>query len=590
MEYRLREGFEQKKGVISNSHGFLSTYLDGGFKEKWNGYWSPSTKYLDYFAAKVNGIWLSPENLKEVEYSDRITFWYQVSSLEVRQEVLTPEDLPGFKLRWRVHNLSESRKAVKLGLEPGIDIRSKAEDIGNQDYNVESIETGLKVFNDDKWVSMSSDELDFSGEGYIKTHFPGEKQKCFIPGEMSCKVEVGPGDEEECEVVFKTGDEVSGPKPSFDGCLKDSELSRVFNYSLESLENIFYRKNGAGVIAGHPWFQNYWARDSFWTVLGMIDAGMFEEAEEVLVNFSSCEEFPSKILTDGGLENGYPRCDSIPLFAIAVDKLDRYFDASKELVGRAEELLENERPEKKIVDHSPKGTWMDTLERGNAVDIQSLWIEALSRFDMKTNKLREGLEKFKKQGYMHDNLMNDFESINPCVSLMFGHVDDDRAREYLEKVNGEFSSRFGARTRSATDPGYDASGYHTGSVWGLTTCWAAAANLRYGNDSRGFSFLRRLGHFVDRNQLGALPEVVNAESGESLGCDEQAWSAGLFVHVVDSYLFGINVRDGKVVVDPASGFSGIRKSKKVLGTEIELKVNNGEVEILNEPGIEVEIR
>jgi glycogen debranching enzyme len=588
MEYRLRSDFGEKKGVISNTHGFLSTYLDGGFKDKWSGYWSPSWKYLDYFAVKINGVWLNSENLVEAKYGDKITYRHHLDSLEVLQEISTPEDLPGFKVEIRIENRSESQKAVRTSIEPGIDIRPKTQDIGSAEYAVEASNAGMKISKNDRYLSISSKEFSFEEEDYIKEHFPREKQVCLIPGEIYYMTELEPEETKKSEIAFKTDGKIEEKTRGYTGGLRDSELSRSFNYSLESLENLFYGKRGSGVIAGHPWFQNYWARDSFWTALGMIDAGMFEKVEKILLNFTEGENLPSKICPEKGVEEDYPRADSIPLFAIAVDKLDRYYGA-EELVQRAEELLSENRPNGKIMKHDEDGTWMDTLERAEAVDIQSLWIEALERFDRGTKHLREGLEEFKQEDYMRDNLSHDFESINPAVPLMFGQLDEKEAEKYLEKVNGEFSSRFGARTRSVTDPGYDPSGYHTGSVWGLTTCWAAAANLCYGNTSHGKNFLKKLAQFLDRNQLGALPEVVDAESGESLGCDEQAWSAGLFVHVIDSYLLGIEVRDDSVIVDPAE-VTMTRRSKKVRGEEIDLKVNNGEAEVLNDPGLEIEVR
>ncbi|MFB6147729.1 MAG: amylo-alpha-1,6-glucosidase, partial [Candidatus Nanohaloarchaea archaeon] len=58
--------------------------------------------------------------------------------------------------------------------------------------------------------------------------------------------------------------------------LSHETLGRCFNSAVDSMENLVYDRNGKGVIAGHPWFQDYWARDSFWTLLGLVDAGYFE--------------------------------------------------------------------------------------------------------------------------------------------------------------------------------------------------------------------------------------------------------------------------------------------------------------------------
>lgn len=593
MEYRIREDFGDKKGVISNTHGFLSTYLDGSFKEKWNGYWSPSYKYLDYFAVKVNGIWLNEDTLQETGYGEKVVLHHEASSLKIKQEVSCPDEIPGFKINWTVKNTSENQKAVKASVETGVDIRPRTEDIGGKNYTVEGSNNGLKIIKSDRdrHLTITGEKFEFQEDSQVKEHYPGEQQICVIPGEIFCRCELDPGETKEAELVFMTegepGREIRGSESS----LRHEVLGRTFNYSIQSMENLIYDKNGLGVIAGHPWFQNYWSRDTFGTVLGMIDAGMFDETREILNNFAERGELPSKIRTNGGEETDYPRCDTIPLFALAVEKLNRYTEDNEEqLVERAEELLEERKPEGKIVKHDPCGTWMDTLERGNAVEIQTEWIAALEAFGKENEKLVEGLQKFKKEDYLKDNLENDFESINPALAMILYRFDEEKAEKYLEKINGEFSSRYGARTRSITDPGYNPSGYHTGSVWGLTTTWAAAANLEYGNYDHGENFLKKMTDQVDKNQVGALPEVVNAETGESLGCDEQAWSAGLFVLAVDRYLLGIKVEEDKVIIDPSGKVDAERKNKKIRGEKLNLKFDDGEVEILNDPDLEIEVK
>ncbi|MFB6100678.1 MAG: amylo-alpha-1,6-glucosidase [Candidatus Nanohalobium sp.] len=591
MEYRIRDA-EGKKGVVSNTHGFFSTYLDGSFREKWNGYWSPSYKYLDYFAVKVNGIWLDDETLQETHYGEKVVYHHKASSLEIRQEISCPEEIPGFKVSWKVKNQSDSQKAVKASIEAGVDIRPRTEDLGGKNYTVETSNAGMKIIKDDRdrYLTITGEKFEFDEDSYIKEHYPGEQQICIVPGDISCRCELEPGKTKTAELVFMTDGEPGREIKGSESSLRHEELGRTFNYCIDSMENLIYDRNGLGVIAGHPWFQNYWSRDTFGTIYGMIDAGLFRESREILANFAEREPFPSKINTNGGTETEYPRCDSIPLFALAVEKLERYAEADDELLERAEELLEENRPEGEIVEHDPSGTWMDTLERENAVELQSEWIAALEAFGKDNEKLMKGLKRFEDGDYLKDNLGNDFESINPAIPLMLGQIEDEKAEKYLEKINGEFSSRYGARTRSVTDPGYESDGYHTGSVWGLTTTWAAAANLEYGNVSHGKNFLKKMTQFIDRNQLGALPEVVNAESGESIGCDEQAWSAGLYVFVIDTYLLGIDVREDRVIIDPVEGVNAERKNKRIRGEELDIKVEDGEAEIINDPDLEIEVR
>jgi hypothetical protein len=96
MKYTLTENLHEKNGVISNLHGFLNRHLDTGFKTKWSGYWVPPYKFLDYYAFKVNGIWLDSDTLEATEYGDDMTFHHRLDSLRVEEENLTPDSLPGF--------------------------------------------------------------------------------------------------------------------------------------------------------------------------------------------------------------------------------------------------------------------------------------------------------------------------------------------------------------------------------------------------------------------------------------------------------------------------------------------------------------
>ncbi|MFB6291881.1 MAG: amylo-alpha-1,6-glucosidase [Candidatus Nanohaloarchaea archaeon] len=590
MEYTLYENLSERKGVVSNLHGFLNRFADTGFKTKWSGYWVPPYKFLDYYGIKVNGIWLGPDSLDCTEYGEKFVFHHETDSLKITEVVEAPDSIPGFRVKLDITNKTGEKKAVQTVLEPGVDIRHKSEDIGPENYDIDEGTNRLTVGRDGRKLMISSPgNFDLKGEGYTKNHKPGERQRCHVPGQLVFRHEIEPGLTETVEAEFTTSGGSFQAIESRQQDFQHRNLGHVFNSSINSMENLVYDRNGLGMIAGHPWFQEYWARDTFWSLLGLIDAGYFEVAEEILENFTEKDRIDSLItLDDGDGMTDYPRFDGSPLFVKAVDKLDRHYAVNQELRQKAEEVMDKLELEDGVVQHHPKATWMDTLERGPAVDIQALWLAAAETLDRDAGELESGLEKFKEDSYMKDHLGEDAaKTINPAVPLMFGQVEEKAGKRYLEKINAEFSSRYGARTRSMADPGYDSSGYHTGSVWGLTTAWAAAANFEYGNYQQGVNFLEKLGQFLDRDQLGALPELVDAETGDLLGCSEQAWSAGLFVHVIDSYLLGIDVRDDHVRVEPAGDISGIRTGKRIGDEEVDLRFEDGEVEVLGETGLDI---
>lgn len=572
-------------GTISNLDAFLHRGLDTGFGSKWSGLWKPGYKLLDYYSYKVNGIWLNSENLQAVDYGENITYYFETESLHIEESISMPSGLSGAKSTLKLENKLDERKAVHIVLEAGVDIRRRDEDIPEPDYSVKREKSGIKVSNGEELEISSDRDLDNSGEAYLKEHYPGEKQECLVPGEIGVKAEIGPQETETVEFNFSSGN-ASEEKIQDRKNMLESDHQRVFEASVGSMEDLIYDSSGLGVIAGHPWFQNYWARDTFWTVMGLIDAGYFEESEKILENLAE-KDVPGKINVAGEDEEE-TRADTYPLFIVAADKLRRHYEISEKIEDAMDQSFKNlETDGKGVVKHQADGTWMDTLERPQAVDIQALWVKAAEIMDSdREKKLKKGLEEFEQEGEILDHLgENPAQTINASVPLMFDFLTE----RFLSSINAEFSSRFGARTRSVTDPGYSSSGYHTGSVWGLTSMWAAAANFRKGKTVEGLNFLENFSDFLDKDQPGALPEVVDSESGEILGCPEQAWSAGMMVHVIDSYLLGIKVTEDEIRIDPSGEYSCKRLNKRIGNGKIDFKVYKGEVEIINQENIEREV-
>lgn len=589
MKYTLHENLSDRKGVISNTHGFLNRYLDSGFKTKWSGYWVPPNKFLDYFSFRINGIWLNSDTLEAVEYGDEMVYHHETDSMIIHEKIRAPEGFPGLKLSLELENKTPEMKATQLAMETGVDIRSKDTDIEKGGYSIEKDEQRILISRDGKKLAMESDDISgFEGGSFAKEHYPGERQLCIVPEKPVFRREIEGGEKEKIEIELKTSDAAFESVESVGNSL-DHELSRSFNSSINSLENMIYSRKGTGLIAGHPWFQSYWARDSFWSVLGLIDAGYFEVSEKILENFAK-NDLAGKIDLEEGPKPDLERDDTEPLFIIASEKLRKHYGITEKIERARKHAMDQLELDGNVVQHSPCGTWMDTIKRSSAIDIQSLWLEATQIMDdSRKKKLEEGMERFRSGKYIKDELGQSHQTINTAIPLMFDQVDTETGLKELEKINGEFSSRYGARTRSVTDPGYDSSGYHTGSVWGLTTCWASAANFCYGKDQEGVNFLEKMGQFLDRNQPGALPEVVDAESGELLGCPEQAWSAGMLVHVIDSYMLGIKVEDNYVKIEPAQNLNCTRKGKRIRGEKLDLRFENGDVTVLNDPDLDLRI-
>ncbi|WEL22974.1 Glycogen debranching enzyme (alpha-1,6-glucosidase) [Candidatus Nanohalovita haloferacivicina] len=584
--YSLNQDLSKKYGVISNLHGFLNRHFDTGFKSKWSGYWVPPYKFLDYYAIKINGVWINESTVRNVEYGEKMIFHHKAGSLDVKEIVETPDQLPGFRISLEIQNNNSSKKAAHIVVEPAVDIRSKSEDIAEGEYSVETGKGKLSVSRNDKKLMISGKDFKVEKDSQYKTHYPGGvEQECFIPGRVIFREEVEAESSSTAEVEFSTSSGSFGTLESSDSGFENIKLGQGFSAAVRSMENLVYDRKGKGIIAGHPWFQNYWSRDTYWTLLGLIDAGHFELSHEILENFAEEEGFPNQISLEGGQQ--FPNSDAAPLFVIAADKLRRHWKISEKIEDKMEEAFhELELDENGVVEHDPEGTWMDTLERPSAVDIQALWLKAaeIQGLSLQSN-LEEGLEEFIENDRILDSLGdNPSLTINPAIALMF----DQASEKYMEDINAEFSSRHGARTRSVVDPGYDASGYHTGSVWGLTTGWASAANFQQGKDVQGMNFLEKMKKYIMREQVGGFHEVVDAEEGHLMGCGEQAWSAGMYVHVIDSYLLGIEAIDSETVrINPSDLAEGRRVQKRIGDEYLDIEFGEDGFEVLNSPDLEI---
>ena len=144
--------------------------------------------------------------------------------------------------------------------------------------------------------------------------------------------------------------------------------------------------------------------------------------------------------------------------------------------------------------------------------------------------------------------------------LLSGIVPESRARAVVDHLLGErLMSGFGIRTMAEGEGGYDAEGYHTGSVWPHDNSLIAYGLSRYGfraeASSIALAILDAAPHFDHR-----LPEVF---AGYSRGgypapvpyptsCSPQAWAAGA-VPLLLRTMLGVEPepRERRLLIDPA---------------------------------------
>ena len=341
------------------------------------------------------------------------------------------------------------------------------------------------------------------------------------------------------------------------------------------------------VIAGYPWFGD-WGRDTMISLPGLTTLlGRFDEAAAILRAFAS--------FVDGGmLPNRFPEQGAAPEYNTAdatlwlFQALNDYF-----LVKRDPELLRDLIPTLLAIVHAhvdgtrygiriderdgllcageagTQLTWMDakygdqvfTPRIGKPVEINALWLNALSVMVRVTDGMRDVVEKRFMQALL-DKAQVSFprfwneksaclydvidgpegfdERIRPnqiiAVSLPLCALSPAQVKSVIDVCARELLTSYGLRSLSPRDPGYigryegdpyhrDAA-YHQGTVWSWLLGPFARAHYRvYGDAGLAQSYLEPLAQELASGCIGSIAEIFDGDAPHTArGCFAQAWS------------------------------------------------------------------
>ena len=81
---------------LSNKDAFFYRYCDTGFKDKWTGFWSAGTKFLEFFDFQVNNEFLGEKNCISVYYDSlKAIHSHELSNGErVNKKIWMPREKP----------------------------------------------------------------------------------------------------------------------------------------------------------------------------------------------------------------------------------------------------------------------------------------------------------------------------------------------------------------------------------------------------------------------------------------------------------------------------------------------------------------
>jgi glycogen debranching enzyme len=361
-------------------------------------------------------------------------------------------------------------------------------------------------------------------------------------------------------------------------------------------DQLIMKQLGTGIYAGLPWFNDYWGRDTFISITGLLfTMGRYDEAAEVFTSFAALQDVNPLSKTFGRVPNRarpdgieYNSADGTPRFIITLAELvTRSGDialASRlwPVVKRAiDGVLKNNVDEFGLITHEDADTWMDAKEKGvrawsprgnRAVDVQTLWLEALAcgRFlhEIVTDEaLRQRLHQFdevwqERTSKAHDKLrlaMTKFE--HPLTGHLIDHIRSDGTQDLSVRPNVLFSIGYdrgtgdpttaqlerdmtqvrdlwqalvypwGVSTLSQDDPNFypyhehwhyyhkDAA-YHNGTVWPWLNGIAIQRLLEFNQIEPAWKLFENMNRQALRE--GAVGSL--AECADALPIDGAAWS------------------------------------------------------------------
>jgi predicted glycogen debranching enzyme len=339
---------------------------------------------------------------------------------------------------------------------------------------------------------------------------------------------------------------------------------------------IVRRDPGKTIIAGYPWFGD-WGRDTFIAMRGLcLATGRLAEARDILVAWADTVSegmLPNRFPDQGGAPE-YNSVDASLWYIIVVHEFLQAVgdDPKKELLlatvdailtgylrgtrygirGDADGLLACGVPGVQLTWMDAKvGDWVVTPRIGKPVEVQALWLNALSLSGGKwKSTFEQGRASFEKRFWnaaracLYDVVDVDHQSgqvddlIRPNQIFAVGGLplnllNNDYAASVVQTVQDQLWTPMGPRSLAPGEKDYapryegnpsqrDAS-YHQGTVWPWLTGPFVEAWVRVHGDKTKARTLF-LSHLAS---LSHVPEIADAESPNApKGCPFQAWSVG----------------------------------------------------------------
>ena len=334
-------------------------------------------------------------------------------------------------------------------------------------------------------------------------------------------------------------------------------------------ELVTRQHGGWGIYAGFPWFTDFWGRDMFIAMPGIVlCTGQFDVARDILLSFAKYQDLnpdsetygrvPNRLNLDGVL---YNTTDGTPRFVMQVYDYLRY-TGDKEFIKKiyknvkiaTDASIAKYTDDKGYLTHDDADTWMDARRqskypcspRGNrAVDIQALWYSQLTEAAELADYMGED-DYAARWRRLADKLVANFRNdfVDKDNNLLYDHLnadgtpdrqlrpntmyayemlqDDSVAMNDMRNLWSKLVYQWGVSTLDQYDDQFHPyhelwhryhkdDAYHNGTVWLWLNGQAMQRMIEFGQAEKAYAlFNTMLQQSMSFGAVGSLSECADA--------------------------------------------------------------------------------
>lgn len=346
-----------------------------------------------------------------------------------------------------------------------------------------------------------------------------------------------------------------------------------------------YYSSGNSARPGYGWF---FGRDGLYTVYAVDGFGDFDLSREELEFLMRRQRPDGKIMHEYSQTAAFVNWKSLPYMYAAADSTPLFLMAMQDFVQSSGDVnflrLHREEVDKAwrfetthdsdgdgIYDNSQGTGWVESWPSGmphQEIYLALLDQQASAAMAKLSNLLNDAttatiardrgaeiarkieIEYYEPSRHAYafsrnaDGSLDHSATMFPMIAWWSGESGLAHAEASFRRwASHDFSTDWGLRDLAESDPFYNPTSYHQGSVWPLFTGWASLAEYRTGHSLAGYSHLMQNADQTTTQDLGAVTELLSGAFFQPFGrsTSHQLWSSAMVITPALRGMFGIDV-------------------------------------------------